>query len=94
MLQVTGLFGLEASLADLRRSGIWPHNLLPEHLDALAAYDALKAKCKRDGHTYLTVDELDRYIRWILDAGKSFLKRYYMDTRVRGADQWLERALK
>ena len=75
--QLTGIFGLEASLADLKRCQIWPSQLNIRTRGALVAYDIMKFKSKRDLHTYTTEEEIYRYFNWVMGKEGNWMKKYY-----------------
>ena len=67
MFKATNWSGLESSLSDLRRAPFYP-GLDRETKDALHVYDVMKECCRRNGHTYLLLDDVQRFYAWASHA--------------------------
>ena len=68
MYKATRWSGLESQLRDIRRAPFYP-GLDRLTQDSLHVYDAMKEICRRDGHTFLLLEEdIKRFYSWNQDG--------------------------
>lgn len=56
--------GLEASLKSMKSSEFYTDQLERIHQDALHIYDLIKELCRKDGHTFVTEDDISRNYKY------------------------------